>query len=60
MATSQLLGVNISNKLQLFFNSPITYYSADTTDLFSFALGNFFNINIVIFKSNERECLAEI
>ena len=51
-------GVNISNKLQLFLNSPMTYYNADTTD-FLFALGNFFDINIVIFKSNERECWAE-
>ena len=51
-------GVNISNKLQLFLNSPMTYYNADTTD-FLFALGNFFDISIVIFKSNERECWAE-
>ena len=51
-------GVNLSNKLQLFLNSPMTYYNADTTD-FLFALGNFFDINIVIFKSNERECWAE-
>ena len=52
-------GVNISNELQLFLNSPMTYYNADTTDLFLFALGNFFDINTVIFKSNERECWAE-
>ena len=52
-------GVNISNELQLFLNSPMTYYNADTTDLFLFALGNFFDVNIVIFKSNERECWAE-
>ena len=51
--------VNISNKLQLFLNSSMTYYNADTTDLFLFALGNFFDINIAIFKSNERECWAE-
>ena len=51
-------GVNLSNKLQLFLNSPMTYYNADTTD-FLFALGNFFDISIVIFKSNERECWAE-
>ena len=37
----------------------MTYYSADTTDLLLFALGNFFGINIIIFKSNERECWAE-
>ena len=37
----------------------MTYYNADTSDLFLFALGNFFDINIVIFKSNERECWAE-
>ena len=36
----------------------MTYYNADTTD-FLFALGNFFDISIVIFKSNERECWAE-
>ena len=48
--------MNISNELQLFLNSPMTYYNADITDLFLFALGNFFDINIVIFKSNEREC----
>ena len=52
-------GKNTSNELQLFLNSPMTYYNADTTDLFLFALGNFFDINIVIFKSNERECWAE-
>ena len=51
--------MNISNELQLFLNSPMTYYNADTTDLFLFALGNFFDVNIVIFKSNERECWAE-
>ena len=45
-------GVNISNELQLFLNSPMTYYNADTTDLFLFALVNFFDIIIVIFKSN--------
>ena len=37
----------------------MTYYNADTTDLFLFALDNFFDISIVIFKSNERECWAE-
>ena len=37
----------------------MTYYSADTTDLLLFALGNFFGIKIIIFKSNERECWAE-
>ena len=37
----------------------MTYYNADTTDLFLFALGNSFVINIVIFKLNERECWAE-
>ena len=37
----------------------MTYYNADTTDLLLFVLGNFFCINIVIFKSNERECWAE-
>ena len=51
--------VNISNKVQLFLDSPMTYYNADATDLFLFALGNFFDINIVIVKSNEREYLAE-
>ena len=45
-------GVKISNELQLFLNSPMTYYNADTTDLFLFALVNFFDIVIVIFKSN--------
>ena len=45
-------GVKISNELQLFLNSPMTYYNADTTDLFLFALVNFFDIIIVIFKSN--------
>ena len=45
-------GVNISNELQLFLNSPMTYYNADTTDLFLFALVNFFDIIIVILKSN--------
>ena len=49
-------GVNLSNKLQLFLNSPMTYYNADIIDLFLFVLGNFFDINIVIFKSNKREC----
>ena len=49
----------ISNEQQLFLNSPMTYYNADTTDLLLFVLGNFFCINIVIFKSNERECWAE-
>ena len=44
-------GVNISNELQLFLSSPLTYYNADTTDLFVFALDNFFDINIVILKS---------
>ena len=51
--------MNISNELQLFLNSPMTYYNADITDLFLFALGNFFDINIVIFKSNERECWVD-
>ena len=45
-------GVKISNELQLFLNSPMTYYNADTTDLFLFALVNFFDIIIVILKSN--------
>ena len=45
-------GVKISNELQLFLNSPMTYYNADTTNLFLFALVNFFDIIIVIFKSN--------
>ena len=45
-------GVKISNELQLFLNSPMTYYNTDTTDLFLFALVNFFDIIIVIFKSN--------
>ena len=47
---------NISKELQLFLNSPMTYYNADTTDLFLFELDYFFDISIVIFKSNEREC----
>ena len=47
-------GVIISNELQLFLNSPMTYCNTDTTDLFLLAIGNFFDINIVIFKSNER------
>ena len=37
----------------------MTYYNTDTTDLFLFTFANFFDINIVIFKSNERECWAE-
>ena len=37
----------------------MTYYNADTIDLFLFVLGNFFDINIVIFKSNNRECWTE-
>ena len=37
----------------------MTYYNTDTTDLFLFALANFFDINIVIFKSNEKECWDE-
>ena len=37
----------------------IDYYNADATDLFLFALGNVFDINIVIFRLNERECWAE-
>ena len=49
--------LNKSNKFQL--NSPMAYYNTHTTDLFLFAPGNFFEINIVIFKSNERECWAE-
>ena len=52
-------GVNISNELQLFLNLPVTYYKVDATDLFLFAFGNFFEINIVIFKLNERECWTE-
>ena len=52
-------GVNISNELQLFLTSPMTYYNTDTTDLFLFTFGNFFDINTAIFKSNERECWAE-
>ena len=52
-------GVSISNKLQFFLNSSMTYYNADTADLLLFALGNFFDIDIAIFKSNERECWAE-
>ena len=52
-------GVNMSNELQLFLNSPMTYYNADTNDLFLFAIGNFSNINIIILKSNERECWGE-
>ena len=52
-------GVNISNELQLFLNSPMTYYNADATDLFLFAFGNFFVIKIVVFKSNEKECWTE-
>ena len=51
--------VNISNELQLFLNSPMTYTTQIPPDLFLFALGNFFDINMVIFKSNERECWAE-
>ena len=52
-------GVSISNKLQFFLNSSMTYYNADTADLFLFARDNFFNIDIVIFKSNEIEGWAE-
>ena len=37
----------------------MTYYNADANDLSLFALGNFFDINIVIVKSNEREYSAE-
>ena len=37
----------------------MTYYNADIIDLFLFVLGNFFDINIVIFKSNKRECWTE-
>ena len=51
--------VNISNELQLFLNSPMTYYNTDTTDLFLLTFGNFFDISTAIFKSNERECWAE-
>ena len=52
-------GVNISKELQLSLNRLMTYYNTDTTDLFLFAFANFFDINIVIFKSNEREYWAE-
>ena len=51
--------VNISNKLHLYLNSPMTLYNADTTDLFLFVLGNVFDINIFILKLNERECWVE-
>ena len=51
--------VNISNKLHLYLNSPMTFYNADTTDLFLFVLGNVFDINIFILKLNERECWVE-
>ena len=33
----------------------MTYYNTDATYLFLFELSDFFNTNIVIFKSNERE-----
>ena len=55
-------GVSISSKLQFFLNSSMTYYNADTADLSLFALGNFFDNDIVILlcyiKSNEREDYA--
>ena len=37
----------------------MTYYNADATDLFLFALSKFFDIKIVIFKSDERKCWTE-
>ena len=36
----------------------MTYYNADTSDLFLFALGNFFDINIVIIQIEWKRMLG--
>ena len=36
--------------------NPLKNYDSDTTDLFLTALGSAFQVNVIIFQSDEKEC----
>ena len=49
-------GVDLLSELDRFLEEPLRYYNIDVVDLFIKALGNAFEVNIIIFQSNAEQC----
>ena len=43
-------------QLEEFSQDPLKNYNTDTGDIFLMALGNHYNVNVVIMQSNEEKC----
>ena len=48
--------VNVALELENFLREPLSYYSSETDDLFIFALGNYYNFNVVIYHADTTKC----
>ena len=49
-------GVDLLSELERFLEEPLRYYNIDVVALFIKALGNAFEVNIIIFQSNAEQC----
>lgn len=43
-------------ELNKLFNAPLQEYNNDTSDLYIFALGNAYDVNVVFFQSTNTKC----
>lgn len=48
--------VNILSELEKFLESPLNYYNTNSTDLFLAALGNAFQVNVIVLQADENLC----
>ena len=49
-------GDKLLQELENFLENPLQFYNSDTGDIFLMALGNAYNVNVVILQSNETKC----
>ena len=47
------------NQLQLFLDSPMAYYNINSVDLFLYRLSNVFQAEVLVIKSNTKDCWFE-
>ena len=47
---------NMRLELENFLKKPLEFYDCDTGDILLMALGNAFNVNVIIYQSNVHRC----
>ena len=48
--------IDVLVELERFLENLLGYYTEDTSGLFLLALGNAFNVNVIVFQSNTERC----